>query len=83
MVALATKCQGEGHYFHCEKSRMVETMNAATERILKIDTEEGIEVQSWKASRVAGTILEVAISATFAELQKVVYGVIGLLSIKL
>jgi hypothetical protein len=83
MVALAAKCQGEGHYFHCEKSRMVETMNAATEKILRTDTEEGIEAQSCKASRVVGTILEVAISTIFAELQKVVYGVIGLLSIKL
>ena len=58
-------------------------MNGATERILTTDTEAGIEAQSWKASRVVGTILEVVISTIFAELQKVVYGVIGLLSIKL
>lgn len=83
MLANAAKCHGEGHYFHCEKSRMVETMSAASVRILRIDTEAGIEGQSWKASRVVGTILEVAISTIFAVLQKVAYGVIGLLSIRL
>jgi hypothetical protein len=83
MLAIAAKFHGEGHYFHCETSRMVETMNATSERILRINTEAGIEGQSWKASRVAGTILEVAISATFTKLRKVAYVVIGLQSVNL
>ncbi len=61
---------------------MVGTINAATGRCLKRVTEVGIGLQSWKASRVAGTVLEVVISAIFAELRKVTDGVIGLLSVK-
>ena len=82
MLDNAAKCEGEGLYFHCEKGRVGGTRNAATGRCLKRVTEVAIGVQSLKASRVAGTVLEVIIFAIFAELRKVADGVIGLLSVK-
>jgi len=58
-------------------------MGNANGRSLSREIVAGIEVQSWRVSRVAGTGLEAVISAIFAELQKVANEVVGLLSVKL